>query len=40
MGLFDHLWYARGMVWLTFAVAALIPAAREEETRNAAMELD
>lgn len=40
MGLFDHLWYARGMVWLTFAVAALIPAAREEDLRNAAMELD
>lgn len=30
MGLFDHLWYARGMLWLFFAVAAGIPAARED----------
>lgn len=30
MGLFDHLWYARGMLWLFFAIAAWIPAARED----------
>ncbi|HBF14649.1 MAG TPA: hypothetical protein DDW30_02995 [Clostridiales bacterium] len=31
MGLFDHLWYARGMLWLMFAVLALIPQAGEED---------
>lgn len=29
MGMFDHLWYARGMLWLLFAVAALVPAGEE-----------
>ena len=32
MGLFDHLWYARGMLWLIFAVLAWIPRAGGEET--------
>lgn len=39
MGMFDHLWYARGMLWLVFAVAALIPA-RGEEDHETAMEWD
>lgn len=38
MGLFDHLWYARGMIWLIFAVLALIPA--ERETHEEQMECD
>lgn len=32
MGLFDCLWYARGMLWLLFAVWALIPT--EEDTEE------
>lgn len=40
MGLFDHLWYARGMLWLFFAVAALIPAQKEGEGHEDAMESD
>lgn len=28
MGMFDHLWYAKGMLWLFFAVATWIPAER------------
>ena len=39
MGMFDHLWYARGMLWLFFAVAALVPA-RGEEDHETAMEWD
>lgn len=28
MGIFDHLWYAKGMLWLFFAIATWIPAGR------------
>lgn len=39
MGMFDHLWYARGMLWLFFAVAALVPV-RGGEDHETAMEWD
>lgn len=38
MGLFDCLWYARGMIWLIFAVSALIPAERGMDEKQ--MECD
>lgn len=40
MGLFDHIWYARGMLWLFFAVAALVPAGKEGESHEDTLEWD
>lgn len=34
MGCFDHLWYARGMLWLLFAVSALVPTGKSGKTED------